>query len=143
MSKSDLERLDDLGMAAWDNHKPQAFVELFADDFVLKDTTLVEPIRTRDEATAYMETWFAAFPDLRTHATNRVVGEESVAGEIEFTGTNTGPLVMGGMQIPATGKSVIGRGSYFVKVRDGKVVEFSSHPDAAGLMVQLGLIPQS
>jgi hypothetical protein len=38
---------------------------------------------------------------------------------------------------------VVGRGAYFVRVRDGKVVEFSSHPDAAGLMVQLGLMPGS
>ena len=142
MSKQDLERLDDLGMAAWDNHKPQAFVELFADEFVLRDLTVAEPIRTRDEAMAYMESWFTGFPDMRVRATNRVVGEDSVAAELEFTGTNTDPLVMGGMELPPTGKSVVGRGAYFVKVKDLKVVEFSAHPDAAGLMVQLGLMPQ-
>jgi len=142
MSKSDLERLDDLGMAAWDNHKPQAFVELFADEFELRDVTVPEPIRTRDKAVAYMESWFTAFPDMRVRTTNRVVGEESIAAEVEFTGTNTGPLAMGGMEIPATGRSIVGRGSYFVRVKDGKVVEFSAHPDAAGLMVQLGLMPE-
>jgi hypothetical protein len=35
MSKQELEQLDELGIGAWDNHKPDAFVELFADDFVL------------------------------------------------------------------------------------------------------------
>jgi len=143
MSKRDLELLDDLGIGAWDNHKPDAFVELFADDFVLRDSTVPEPIRTREAAAAYVQTWLTAFPDMRVRRTNRVIGEDSVAGEIEFTGTNTGPLSMGGMQLPATGKSVVGRGAYFVKVKDGKVTDFSSHPDAAGLMVQLGLMPQA
>ena len=78
----------------------------------------------------------------RDRATNRVVGEDSVAAELEFTGTNTGPLLMGGVELPPTGKSVVGRGSYFARVKDGKVTEFSAHPDAAGLMMQLGLLPQ-
>ncbi len=34
-----------------------------------------------------------------------------------------------------------GRGTYFVRVRDGKVVEFNSYPDLAGMMMQLGLMP--
>jgi predicted ester cyclase len=47
------------------------------------------------------------------------------------------------MQLPATGKRVVGRGSYLAKFKDGKVVEFHTYPDAAGLMLQLGLLPQS
>ena len=141
MSKQELERLSDLGIGAWDDHKADAFADLFADDFVLRDTTVPEPLHTRDEAIAYCENWFTAFPDLRVHTTNRVVGEDSVAGELEFSGTNTGTLAMGGMELPATNKSVVGRGSYFARVKEGKIVEFSSHPDAAGMMVQLGLMP--
>ena len=38
-------------------------------------------------------------------------------------------------------QSVLGKGAYFARVEDGKIVEFSSHPDAAGMMVQLGLMP--
>ena len=129
-------------MAAWDDHKPEAFVDLFADEFVWRDLTVPEPMRTSDEAVAYMQSWFTAFPDMRVRTTNRVIGQDSIAAEIEFTGTNTGPLAMGGMQIPATGKSVVGHGAYFVRVAGGKVVEFSSHPDAAGMMAQLGLMPQ-
>jgi len=46
MSKQELERIDYLGMAAWDNHKPDAFADLFADEFVLRDTTVPEPLQT-------------------------------------------------------------------------------------------------
>ena len=50
-------------------------------------------------------------------------------------------MAMGGMEIPPTGKSAQGRGSYIARVKDGKIVEFRSHPDAAGVMMQLGLMP--
>ena len=42
---------------------------------------------------------------------------------------------------PPTNKAVTGRGSYIARFRDGKVVEFRSHPDVAGLMMQLGFMP--
>ena len=141
MSKEDLERIDDQGMAAWGDHNPQAFVDQLADDFVLKDLSMPEPIRTKEGATAYVQAWITAFPDMSITRTNRVVGQDSVAGEVEFRGTNTGPMMMAGKEIPPTGKSVIGRGAYFARVRDGKVVEFSAHPDIAGMMMQLGFMP--
>ena len=141
MSKEDIERIDDRGMAAWDAGDGQAFADLFAHDFVVTDTTVPEPIRSRDGVVAYVQAWNTAFPDMSVKQTNRVIGEDSVAAEVEFQATNTGPMVMGGMEMPATGKSVIGRGAYFARIRDGKVVEFSAHPDAAGMMMQLGLMP--
>jgi hypothetical protein len=41
--------------------------------------------------------------------TNRVVSDEAVAAEVHFTGTNTGPMMMAGKEIPPTGKSVVGK----------------------------------
>jgi steroid delta-isomerase-like uncharacterized protein len=140
MSKEELERLDDQGMSAWNDHDADAWVEMFADGFVYHDWTVPEPIRDPAALRALFEAWQTAFPDMKTTTVARVVGEDSVAAEIEFTGTNTGPMVMGGMEIPPTGKSVLGRGSYIAKAKDGKVVEFRAHPDAAGMMMQLGLM---
>lgn len=37
---------------------------------------------------------------------------------------------------------VTGHGTYIVRFRGGKVIEFSSHPDVAGMMMQLGFMPQ-
>jgi steroid delta-isomerase-like uncharacterized protein len=137
----DIEQIDDQGMSAWDRHDVPGFVALLASDFVWSDLTVPEPMRNREEARQYMQAWFTAFPDMRVKQTNRVVGDDAVAAEIEFTGTNTGPMMMGGMEIPPTGRSVLGRGSYFARVQDGKIVRFSSHPDVAGMMMQLGLMP--
>lgn len=43
--------------------------------------------------------------------------------------------VMG--QSMGLGKGLTRQGAYFVKSRDGKISEFSTHPDSAGMMVQL------
>jgi len=141
MSREELERLDDQGLSAWDSRDADAWVGLFADEFQIRDVSLPEPITTKEGARQYMEAWSTAFPDMRVKLLNRAVGEDSVAAELEFTGTNTGPMMMGGKEIPPTGKSVVGGGMYFARVKDGKVIEFSSHPDIAGMMMQLGFMP--
>jgi predicted ester cyclase len=87
------------------------------------------------------QAWFTAFPDMSVKQTNRVVSDDAVGAEVQFTGTNSGPMMMAGKEIPPTGKSVIGRGTYFARVRDGKVVEFNSYPDIPGMMMQLGFMP--
>jgi steroid delta-isomerase-like uncharacterized protein len=142
MLKEDLERLDDAGMDAWDRHDADGFVDLLADGFAWVDDGIPEPMRTREAAKQYVETWFTAFPDMRVRTTKRVVGDDdSVAAEVEYTGTNTGRLNFGGMDLPATGKKITGRGCYFVTAENGKIKEFHTHPDAAGMMAQLGLMP--
>ncbi|BAS07693.1 hypothetical protein AHiyo4_11150 [Arthrobacter sp. Hiyo4] len=141
MSRAEVEQIDDRGMAAWDQHDTAAFADLLADDFTFSDVMVPEPFRTRDEVRTYMDSWFTAFPDMHITTTRRVVTDDEVAGEVEFTGTNTGPLRMGGREIPATGKSVVGTGAYFASVRDGKIASFRAHPDVASMMGQLGLMP--
>lgn len=141
MSRQDLERIDDQGIAAWDRHDVDGFMGLLADGFVWTDVTVPEPMRTKDQARQYTQAWFTAFPDMSVRRTNRVVGDDSVAGEFEFTGTNTGPMRMGGMEIPPTRRSVVGRGAYFARMTDSKILQFSTHPDIAGMMVQMGLMP--
>ncbi|MFC7847095.1 ester cyclase [Arthrobacter sp. NPDC057388] len=141
MSRAEVEEIDDRGMAAWDQHDTAAFAGLLADDFTFEDVMAPEPFHTREQVKAYMEAWFEAFPDMHARSTRRVVSEDEVAGEIEFTGTNTGPLHMGDKEIPATGKSVTGTGTYFASIRDGKIVSFRAHPDVASMMGQLGLMP--
>jgi predicted ester cyclase len=143
MPNSELERIDDQGMAAWDKHDADGFASLFADQFELHDWTLPEPIRDKDGVKSYLNAWMTAFPDMRVRQARRVVGDDAVAGEIEFTGTNTGPMAMAGNEMPATNKPVMGRGSYYARVQGGKIVEFRAHPDVAGMMMQLGMMPHA
>jgi steroid delta-isomerase-like uncharacterized protein len=141
MSRTEVEQLDDRGMAAWDQHDAAAFTGLLADEFTFSPLMAPEAFSTPEQVQAYMEGWFTAFPDMRAKTINRVVTENQVAAEVEFTGTNTGPLQMGGQEFPATGKPVIGTGTYFASVKDGKFVSFRVYPDIAGMMGQLGMMP--
>jgi steroid delta-isomerase-like uncharacterized protein len=141
MNKEEIERLDEQGVKAWSDHDIDTFLGMLADEFVWRDTGLPEPVTTREGMRELMQGWFKAFPDMRIRTLSRVVGEDAVAAELEFTGTNTGPLEMGGVEIPPTGKSIKNQGAYFVRVKDGKVTDFSSHPDNAGMLMQLGLMP--
>ena len=52
MTKDELKRIDDQGLAAWDEHDGAAFVNLLADDFVWYDWTTPQPIRDKKAARA-------------------------------------------------------------------------------------------
>jgi hypothetical protein len=41
MSREEVERLDDQGMAAWDGHDAQAFADTFAGEFVVNDIAVI------------------------------------------------------------------------------------------------------
>jgi steroid delta-isomerase-like uncharacterized protein len=141
MSKEELQQFDEQHLSTWDAHDPDGFVALFSDEFVWHDWTLPDPIRTKDAARQFFSSWIDAFPDLQTVSVTRVIGDDAVATELEWAGTNTGPMLMGGIEIPPTNQTVRGRGSYMVRVKDGKITEMRSHPDVAGLAAQLGLTP--
>jgi steroid delta-isomerase-like uncharacterized protein len=138
-----LKSLDDARFEAWDTHQIDAFVDLLADDFVLRDTTISAPITTRDGVREYVRAWLTAFPDMRIRRTSCLVddADDTVAAEVEFTGTHTGPLTVGSRQVPPTGRAIVARGAYFARVKDGRFVELSFHPDQAGVLAQLGLTP--
>jgi steroid delta-isomerase-like uncharacterized protein len=142
MSVQDNERIDEAGMGAWDQHDIEGFVGLFDDNAEWTDLGMPEPMKGKDMFRMYMQTWFTAFPDMRARTTNRVAADDAVASEVTFEGTHNGPLQgpPGTQPIPPTGKKVNGRGAYFFKVRNGKIVEFHSHPDMAGVLMQLGLL---
>jgi len=139
MSVQEMQRLDDQGIKAWDDHDPEAWAAMFADNFEWSDDSQPGPLNTKESAKQFMQAWITAFPDMRMRTLNRVIGDDAVGAEIEFRGTNKGPLAMGGQTIPPTNKSVIGHGTYFAKAQGGKIVQFHSHPNLAEMMGQLGL----
>jgi steroid delta-isomerase-like uncharacterized protein len=138
-SKEELLRLEQECIQAWDQQDADGFLSLLADDCVVTDDTEPSPMRTRDDVRRYMESWFTAFPDGRCREINRVIGDESAAVEIEISGTNTGPLDLGGNRIPPTGKKVTTTGSIFMKTENGRIKEIHSHADNLSMMSQLGL----
>jgi hypothetical protein len=50
MSREEIERLNDEGMAAWDGHDAQAFANLFADGSTVNDVAMAAPSRRKTES---------------------------------------------------------------------------------------------
>jgi steroid delta-isomerase-like uncharacterized protein len=143
MSIQENIKFDEESIAAWNAHDADGAVAVLTDDVVWVDVGSPEPMRGKAAVRQYIQSWFDAFPDMKIVVKNRVATEDQVAVEVEFTGTNTGPLQMGPDMpaIPATGKPISNKGVYFARIRDGKGVEVHTYPDAAGMMMQLGLVP--
>jgi steroid delta-isomerase-like uncharacterized protein len=90
---------------------------------------------TPAEATANARDWKAAFPDAHGTITSRIVEGNRGAAEIEWRGTNRGPL----MGQPATGRSIAVRAVLIIETNGAKVTRSSHYIDVAGMMAQLGV----
>jgi steroid delta-isomerase-like uncharacterized protein len=143
MSVQDNLKLDEENFAAWNAHDIERSLAIYSDDIVWQDVGNPQPMHGKEAVRQYIQAWFSAFPDIMITVTNRLVTEDQVAGELEFTGTNGGPLQFapGMPAIPATGKKANGKATYFVRIKNGKAVEVHTYPDTAGMMMQLGLMP--
>ena len=143
MSIQDNLKLDEENFEAWNAHDVDRSLAIYSDDILWQDVGSPQALEGRDAVRQYIQTWFLAFPDIKLTVTNRLVTEDQVAGELEWIGTHSGPLQFGpgAPALPATGKKVTGKGTYFVRVRDNKAVEVHTYLDTAGLMMQLGLMP--
>jgi len=142
MSVQDNIKLDEAEIAAWNAHDVERAAVIFPENVVWIDTGSPQPLNGRDAIRQYLQGWFTAFPDIKITVANRVVTEDYVAAELTFVGTNSGPLQLApGASIPATGRQIQGRGTYFVRFQAGQPVEVHSYPDLAGMMMQLGLMP--
>ena len=140
MSANDVIKLNDAVMDSWNRHDTKKFLTYCDESIVWRDSASPEPARGKAGAEEFFNMWTTAFPDFRLKTLNQVANDDSIAVEIEFTGTNTGPLKMGDQpEIPATNRKVTNNGCYFGKVKNGKFTEVHSYPDLAGMMVQLGL----
>ena len=141
MSIQDNLKYDEEEIAAWNAHDVERALAVFPDNVLWQDTGSPQAMN-KEGIRQYLQGWFSAFPDIKITVKNRVITEDQVAAELDFVGTNTGDLQLApGASIPATGKKVHGRGTYFVRFKGGKPVEVHSYPDLAGMMMQLGLMP--
>jgi len=142
MSLHENIKIDEELVAATNAHTVERIMALMADDVVATNVALPEPMRGKEAYRQFYQNTFATYTDYTIEVKNRVVSEDQVATEIVFSGTHTGPLALGpGDPIPPMGNKFAAHGAYFLRVRDGKIVEVHMHPDIAGFLMQLGVLP--
>lgn len=138
----DLKKALDEYNDAFNAHDEARLRACYADDAVF---TAPGGIRLEgpDAIAEYAMTWLRAFPDARFTVDDEVISGDWAAMQATFTGTHTDTLAGPDGDIPATGKSVTGRGAEFVRIVDGKVVEDHLYYDNMEVMTQLGLVPEA
>jgi uncharacterized protein (TIGR02246 family) len=144
MSVDEVRSINGRMIAGWNAQDVEAVLDGVADSIVWTEAG-AEPLRGKDAFRQYLDGWFKAFPDFVARVVNEVVTEDTIAVELLFGGTNTGPLELapGAPAIPATGARADDvRGAYFMRVKDGKAAEVSAYPDNMGMLTQLGLMPE-
>ena len=91
----------------------------------------------------FHDNWTTAMPDCKVEILNIVAGEEWTAVEFVGRGTHTGPLVGPQGTIPATQKKLELRVCELLRINDGQISESHVYFDAATMLRQLGLLPQT
>jgi steroid delta-isomerase-like uncharacterized protein len=99
--------------------------------------------RGKDGFRDFMAGWRTAFPDIRVQIENQIATDTTVVNECSATGTQTGPLVSPGGEIPATGRQVTLRFCEIWRVRDGKITGLHNYQDSGTLLTQLGVMPSA
>ncbi|HET6954010.1 MAG TPA: ester cyclase [Acidimicrobiales bacterium] len=92
----------------------------------------------RDQARAYLEMQWAAFPDGQLSFGTQVLTEDTAATEVVFTGTHTGPMPTPNGPIPPTGKTVTLHSMSLLRIKNGLIASERVYADQQELIDQLG-----
>jgi steroid delta-isomerase-like uncharacterized protein len=126
-------------MAAWNAHNAEKAASYMTDDVVYYDVTIGVPQVSRDSARKnVIQAFLAAVPDCQwvRDTTPPIIGQDGVAFQWTFTGTQTGAFLDG---TPATGKKFSFKGATLIRLRGDKIAFQSDYYDAYGFFKQLGL----
>jgi steroid delta-isomerase-like uncharacterized protein len=141
MMNLNISKLHEELIEAWNRHDLKKVVPYYDENIVWKDMAFPQPFKGIQGASQYFNLWLQAFPDFKLRVVNRLVVEDMIAFEFEFTGTHTGILRLPGMELPPTNKMIKTFNANFAKIKNGKLFEVTNYPDVQGLMVQLGVQP--
>jgi predicted ester cyclase len=93
--------------------------------------------RVRRRAKRLFTEFYTAFPDWREEIVELVAEANTVAGRFRCSGTHQGEF----LGEPPTGKRMEVDEVFFLRVEDGKFVDFWGLEDSLNRMRQLGLLP--
>jgi steroid delta-isomerase-like uncharacterized protein len=97
--------------------------------------------RGAELVTGFMAPFLAAFPDIGHDVLRTVQAGDTVAIEMEITGTQTEPLAGPAGELPPSGQPIKVRAANVWQVVDGRITSYRVYFDTATLMGQLGAGP--
>ena len=138
---ADTKSVADAAAATFNAHDEAAIRALYAGDAVFEapgDTR----VEGADACTEYVMVWQRAFPDAKLTVHSETIAGDTAVHEFTFEGTHTDTLVGPAGDIPATDRSLVGRGVEVIRVADGKIASFHLYYDQVQVLTQLGLMPE-
>ena len=124
-------------ICTWNDHDLDRLVSLYADDFEGKDVGLAQTYYGLAGIRQMAQHYYNAFPDLRFTSTESIIEGNRASLSWISQGTHRGKI----MNIPPTGRSIKVCGITTLSLKNGLVARSSVLWDVAGLLRDIGLLP--
>jgi Predicted ester cyclase len=128
--------IDAFNTADWERVR-----SLASPDIVYEEAGTGRRIQGMGDYLAMAQGWRQTFPDVTGQVQSLLSSGGTVAVEVTWTGTHTGPLVTPGAEIPATGKPISITSTLWYQIDGGQVQNLRHHLDVLGMLTQLGVMP--
>lgn len=122
----------------WNRHDTNALAGFYASDFEGIDIAQSQSYKGLEGVQHMLGHYFNAFPDLHFDIEEVIIEGERAALSWTSRGTHLGKI----MNIPPTGRSINVRGMTLLKFVDGRVQQATFLWDVAGLLRDIGLLPE-
>lgn len=125
-------------MEAWNSHDAERVTRFYTSDYKGEDVAQATPQRGPEGMREMMARYWNAFPDLHFTTQEVVVQGNRVALVWTARGTHRGRL----MNIPPTGRRIQVQGASLLTVESGRIKRAFYIWDVAGLLREIGLLPE-
>jgi predicted ester cyclase len=130
------KHLADLSASKWNEYKAS-----LAPDAVYEEVATHVRVKGADDYLKVIQRWKRAFPDLSATVLNTIVAGDKIVAEVEWEGTQSGPLEGPFGTIAPTNKRGLIRAAIVTTVKHDKVVEVHQYFDVLTLLGNLGISP--
>ena len=131
------KQLDAFVKGDWNTYK-----SLLTDNAIYDEEATRRLVRGPDQVVKTVQIWKKAFPDLKATIKSMVATGDAVVAEIEWEGTQTGPLDAPTGQIPPSGKHGKVMAVQVARFDNGKIRELRHYFDLMTVLMQLGVAPR-
>lgn len=138
MTREEIVNLVERLYSLWNTHNFTLARELYTDDYCGIDMTGHTRVKGPEGVVLQLERFCRAFPDLVFSNEETILENDRVALYWTARGTHNGTL----LNIPPTGRRVEINGVSMLRVVNGKIAQSVHLWDMAGLLRELGLLPE-
>lgn len=128
-------------LAAFSASKWDEWKSSLANDVIYEEVATHARVKGADEYLKIVQRWKRAFPDLKATVLDTFTAGDKVVAEVEWEGTQTGPLDGPFGTIAPTNKRGLIKALIFATVKNDRVIELHHYFDMMTMLANLGIAP--